>query len=79
VTSLYAQLESLNTTVAQQRRDAPRRAAKEYAAQLKKTCSVGAVNAAGKGNCGEVESMPLMLIEVEADSKALLPPFRNGQ
>lgn len=35
VTSLYAQLESLNTTVAQQRRDAPRRAAKEYAAQLK--------------------------------------------
>ncbi|KAJ5795714.1 uncharacterized protein N7518_004254 [Penicillium psychrosexuale] len=36
VTSLYAQLESLNTTVAQQRRDAPRRAAKEYAAQLKK-------------------------------------------
>jgi kinetochor protein Mis14/NSL1 len=33
---LYAQLESLNTTVAQQRRDAPRRAAKEYAAQLKK-------------------------------------------
>ncbi|KAJ5499605.1 Kinetochore Mis14 [Penicillium expansum] len=36
VTSLYAQLESLNTTVAQQRRDAPRRAAKEYAAQLRK-------------------------------------------
>ncbi|OQE45858.1 hypothetical protein PENCOP_c001G01788 [Penicillium coprophilum] len=36
VTSLYAQLESLNTTVAQQRRDAPKRAAKEYAAQLKK-------------------------------------------
>ncbi|KAJ5835175.1 Kinetochore Mis14 [Penicillium robsamsonii] len=36
VTSLYAQLESLNTTVAQQRRDAPRRAAREYAAQLKK-------------------------------------------
>lgn len=36
MTSLYAQLESLNTTVAQQRRDAPRRAAKEYAAQLKK-------------------------------------------
>ncbi|CAG8887704.1 unnamed protein product [Penicillium egyptiacum] len=36
VTSLYAQLESLNTTVAQQRRDAPRRAAKEYAAQLNK-------------------------------------------
>ncbi|CAG7990025.1 unnamed protein product [Penicillium olsonii] len=36
VTSLYAQLESLNTTVAQHRRDAPRRAAKEYAAQLKK-------------------------------------------
>ncbi|CAG8948436.1 unnamed protein product [Penicillium salamii] len=35
VTSLYAQLESLNTTVAQHRRDAPRRAAKEYAAQLK--------------------------------------------
>lgn len=35
VTSLYAQLESLNTTVALQRRDAPRRAAKEYAAQLK--------------------------------------------
>ncbi|KAI2701918.1 hypothetical protein CBS147332_7694 [Penicillium roqueforti] len=36
VTSLYAQLESLNTTVAQQRRDAPRRAAKQYAAHLKK-------------------------------------------
>lgn len=36
MTSLYAQLESLNTTVAQQRRDAPRRAAQEYAAQLKK-------------------------------------------
>ncbi|KAJ5582257.1 Kinetochore Mis14 [Penicillium sp. DV-2018c] len=36
VAALYAQLESLNTTVAQQRRDAPRRAAKEYAAQLKK-------------------------------------------
>lgn len=27
------------------------------------------MNAAGNGNCGEVESMPLMLIEVEADSK----------
>ncbi|KAJ5773555.1 hypothetical protein N7457_008451 [Penicillium paradoxum] len=36
VTALYAQLESLNTTVAQQRRDAPRRAAKQYAAQLRK-------------------------------------------
>ncbi|KAJ5130645.1 uncharacterized protein N7515_006684 [Penicillium bovifimosum] len=36
VAALYAQLESLNTTVAQQRRDAPRRAAKEYAAQLNK-------------------------------------------
>lgn len=35
MSSLYAQLESLNTTVALQRRDAPRRAAKEYAAQLK--------------------------------------------
>ncbi|KAJ6011239.1 hypothetical protein N7451_002651 [Penicillium sp. IBT 35674x] len=34
VTTLYAQLESLTTTVAQQRRDAPRQAAKEYAAQL---------------------------------------------
>ncbi|KAJ5953130.1 Kinetochore Mis14 [Penicillium verhagenii] len=34
VTALYAQLESLTTTVAQQRRDAPRQAAKEYAAQL---------------------------------------------
>ena len=32
--SLYAQLESLTTTVAQLRRDAPGRAAKEYAAQL---------------------------------------------
>jgi kinetochor protein Mis14/NSL1 len=35
VTALYAQLESLTTGIAQQRRDAPRRAAKEYAAQLK--------------------------------------------
>ncbi|KAL4991266.1 kinetochore protein Mis14 like-domain-containing protein [Aspergillus falconensis] len=34
VTSLYAQLESLTTTVAQLRRDAPRRAAKEYANEL---------------------------------------------
>lgn len=34
MTALYAQLESLTTTVAQQRRDAPRRAAKDYAAQL---------------------------------------------
>ncbi|KAJ6093162.1 Kinetochore Mis14 [Penicillium sp. IBT 16267x] len=34
VTALYAQLESLTTTVAQQRRDAPRQAAKDYAAQL---------------------------------------------
>ncbi|KAJ5648312.1 hypothetical protein N7490_004684 [Penicillium lividum] len=34
VTALYAQLESLTTTVAQQRRDAPRQAAKEYAAHL---------------------------------------------
>lgn len=34
VTALYAQLESLTTTVAQLRRDAPRRAAKDYAAQL---------------------------------------------
>ncbi|KAJ5792945.1 Kinetochore Mis14 [Penicillium pulvis] len=34
VTTLYAQLESLTTTVAQQRRDAPRQAAKDYAAQL---------------------------------------------
>ncbi|KAL4892116.1 Mis14-domain-containing protein [Aspergillus ambiguus] len=37
VTSLYAQLESLNTTVAQLRRDAPRRAAAAYSEQLKKT------------------------------------------
>ncbi|GFF60396.1 kinetochore protein mis14 [Aspergillus udagawae] len=36
VTSLYAQLESLTTTVAQLRRDAPARAAKAYAEQLKK-------------------------------------------
>ncbi|KAJ5103990.1 Kinetochore Mis14 [Penicillium argentinense] len=34
VTALYAQLESLTTNVAQLRRDAPRKAAKEYAAQL---------------------------------------------
>ncbi|KAJ5095553.1 hypothetical protein NUU61_004909 [Penicillium alfredii] len=34
VTALYAQLESLTTTVAQLRRDAPHRAAKEHAAQL---------------------------------------------
>lgn len=34
VTSLYAQLESLTTTVAQLRRDAPGRAAKEYAEKL---------------------------------------------
>lgn len=34
MTSLYAQLESLTTTVAQLRRDAPRRAARDYAAQL---------------------------------------------
>ena len=37
MTSLYAQLESLTTTVAQLRRDAPRRAAAAYAEQLKKT------------------------------------------
>ena len=36
VTSLYAQLESLTTTVAQLRRDAPARAVKEYGDQLKK-------------------------------------------
>ncbi|KAB8079555.1 kinetochore protein Mis14 like-domain-containing protein [Aspergillus leporis] len=36
VTSLYAQLESLTTTVAQLRRDAPRRAADAYAEELKK-------------------------------------------
>ncbi|GIK01431.1 hypothetical protein Aspvir_005467 [Aspergillus viridinutans] len=35
VTSLYAQLESLTTTVAQLRRDAPARAAKAYAEQLR--------------------------------------------
>ncbi|KAI9929186.1 hypothetical protein AWENTII_001115 [Aspergillus wentii] len=35
VTSLYAQLESLTTSVAQLRRDAPRRAARAYADQLK--------------------------------------------
>ncbi|PYI07468.1 Mis14-domain-containing protein [Aspergillus sclerotiicarbonarius CBS 121057] len=35
VTSLYAQLESLTTTVAQLRRDAPGRAAKAYAEQLR--------------------------------------------
>lgn len=34
MTSLYAQLESLTTTVAQLRRDAPGRAAREYAAEL---------------------------------------------
>ncbi|KAH8423922.1 uncharacterized protein LDX57_001679 [Aspergillus melleus] len=36
VTSLYAQLESLTTTVAQARRDAPRKAAKAYAEQLRR-------------------------------------------
>lgn len=35
MTALYAQLESLTTTVAQLRRDAPRTAAKGYAAQLR--------------------------------------------
>lgn len=35
VTSLYAQLESLTTTVAQMRRDAPAKAAREYADALK--------------------------------------------
>ncbi|KAJ5155395.1 Kinetochore Mis14 [Penicillium capsulatum] len=34
VTTLYAQLESLTTTVAQLRREAPRQAAKAYGAQL---------------------------------------------
>jgi kinetochor protein Mis14/NSL1 len=34
VSTLYAQLESLTTTVAQLRREAPRKAAKAYAAQL---------------------------------------------
>lgn len=34
VSALYAQLESLTTTVAQLRREAPRKAAKDYAAQL---------------------------------------------
>ncbi|KAJ5239880.1 kinetochore protein Mis14 like-domain-containing protein [Penicillium chermesinum] len=34
VTALYAQLESLTTTVAQLRRDAPRRAARDYGAEL---------------------------------------------
>ncbi|PTU17411.1 hypothetical protein P175DRAFT_0486860 [Aspergillus ochraceoroseus IBT 24754] len=37
VTSLYAQLESLTTTVAQLRRDAPGKAAKLYAEELKKS------------------------------------------
>ncbi|KAL4906142.1 kinetochore protein Mis14 like-domain-containing protein [Aspergillus multicolor] len=36
VTSLYAQLESLTTTVAQLRRDAPGRAARQYAEELEK-------------------------------------------
>ncbi|KAI9373712.1 kinetochore protein Mis14 like-domain-containing protein [Aspergillus egyptiacus] len=36
VSSLYAQLESLTTTVAQLRRDAPARAAREYVKQLNK-------------------------------------------
>lgn len=36
MTSLYAQLESLTTTVAQLRRDTPARAAREYGDQLKK-------------------------------------------
>ncbi|KAK1143064.1 hypothetical protein N8T08_007133 [Aspergillus melleus] len=36
VTSLYAQLESLTTTVAQARRDAPRKAATAYAEQLRR-------------------------------------------
>jgi len=41
VTSLYAQLESLTTTVAQRRRDAPRRAAKAYADALAKALAEG--------------------------------------
>lgn len=36
MTALYAQLESLTTTVAQLRREAPRKAAMEYAAQLRR-------------------------------------------
>lgn len=36
MTALYAQLESLTTTVAQLRREAPRKAATEYAAHLRK-------------------------------------------
>ncbi|KAJ5601825.1 Kinetochore Mis14 [Penicillium lagena] len=37
VTALYAQLESLTTSVAQLRREAPRKAAREYAALLRRT------------------------------------------
>lgn len=39
MTALYAQLEALTTSVAQLRRDAPRSAAKEYAAQLTRLIS----------------------------------------
>lgn len=37
MTALYAQLESLTTSVAQLRREAPRKAAREYAALLRRT------------------------------------------
>lgn len=36
---------------------------------------MGAVNDAGKGNCGDEESIPLMLIEVDAVEKVVFMYF----
>ncbi|EAS36596.3 kinetochor protein Mis14/NSL1 [Coccidioides immitis RS] len=49
VTSLYAQLESLTTTVAQMRRDAPVKAAKKYAKMLRDALEEDDKQVAGDG------------------------------
>ncbi|KAL4884666.1 kinetochore protein Mis14 like-domain-containing protein [Aspergillus karnatakaensis] len=55
VTSLYAQLESLTTAVAQLRRDAPGRAARGYAEELRKAIEEEALDSEDEDGDGDVE------------------------
>ena len=79
VTSLYAQLESLITTVAQLRRDAPARAAREYGDQLDHALiddlSLSQSQSLGENDVDDVDDWRLN-IPLGSDQEAIR--WRNG-
>lgn len=70
VSSLYAQLESLTTTVAQLRRDAPGKAAREYAEELGRVIEEEDKEVDGDGEEEEGEDQDVGMGDADADANA---------